>query len=225
MCERFALYSDIDAIAKRFRVRSKTRAEWTPRWNLARGDEVPIIRRAENGRREIVILKWGLEIDYHLIDSSEGPATALPARKLKRAALLQAIFATQRCILPIDAFYATPGYAPKARPWAFSCLAGEALGVAAIWVPDVHGKHAGSFAIATTSPNESVALLSETMPAILFAEDEKPWLSAASDPYHAHRLLKPYPADLMRGWPVAHFKGEGKTGGQTDGPGRLARVA
>lgn len=220
MCERFALHSNMETIRTRFRVRTKARIEWHPRWNLRRGDRVPVIRRAENGRREIVRLKWGLELDYHLLDASKGPPTSLASRSLKRAALLQALFETQRCILPLDAFYVTPAYAPKARPWAFSCIEDEPLGIAAIWVPDGSGKHDGSVALVTTSPNESVALLAETMPAILFEEDEKPWLSAASDPYYAHRLIKPYPADLMRGWPVAHAGG-----GKTDGPGLLARVA
>jgi putative SOS response-associated peptidase YedK len=217
MCEHFALHSDIETIKTRFRVRAKACPEWSPRWNLTRGDAVPVIRRGENGRREIALLKWGLEIDYHLLDASEGPPLMLGARSLKRAALLQALFETQRCLVPLDAFYVTPSYAAGARPWAFSCIEDEPLGVAAIWLPDPAGRHAGSFAIVANSPNESIALLAETMPAILFEEDEKPWFSAGTDPYSAHRLLKPYPADLMLGWPVAERI--------TDGPDALARVA
>ena len=52
MCERFALYSEMDRVRTRFRVRSKTRIDWAPRWNLKPGDAAPVIRRAENGRRE-----------------------------------------------------------------------------------------------------------------------------------------------------------------------------
>ena len=219
MCARFALHSDMEKIRARFRVRGKAHAAWAPRWNVTRGDEVPIIRRSEKGKREIALLKWGLELDYHLLDAADGPAIAIPARSLKRAALLQSLFLTQRCILPLDAFYVTPAYAGHARDWAFACAEDGILGVAAIWVPEPRGKHQGSFAIVETSPNESVALLSEAMPAMLFDEHERAWLGPATHPYDAYNLIKPYPADLMRAWPVA------RNAAETDGPGLLARVA
>ena len=55
------------------------------------------------------------------------------------------------------------------------------------------------------------------MPAILFPEHEREWLSANTSSSAAYNLIKPYPADLMRAWPVAQVQGEG--------PGLLARVA
>jgi putative SOS response-associated peptidase YedK len=120
MCERFALYSDMASIRTRFRVQTKPVCAWIPRWNLARGDEIPIIRRGKNGRREITGLNWGLAINHPLLECENGPATSIAARSLKRGALLKTLFETQRCILPLDAFYLTPSYAKAARPWAFA---------------------------------------------------------------------------------------------------------
>jgi putative SOS response-associated peptidase YedK len=214
MCERFALHSNMAAIRKRFRLRGIGAHEWTPRWNIAAGDKVPVICRGRGGRREIALLSFGLELDYHLLDRTKGPATALPARSLRRAALLQSLFASQRCIVPADAFYVTP---ERARPWAFAEDDTALMGIAAVWVPDPYDDAKGSFAIVTTGPNESVALLSEAMPAILFPEHEREWLSSRTDPYDAYHLIKPYPAELMRAWPVAAREG--------DGPDLLARVA
>ena len=170
-------------------------------------------------------LQWGLSIDYHLLDSTKGPATQIPARSLKRAALLQALFETQRCIIPADAFYVTPAFLPKGkrapRPWAFALDDDSVMGIAGLWVADPSGRSAGSVAMIATSPNESVVLLSETMPTILFPEDEREWLSHATDPDAAYNIIKPFPAEMMRAWPVAPV--EGDVAG--DGPERLARVA
>ena len=217
MCERFALHSDMASIRARFGVRAKVCSEWTPRWNLERGDEAPIIRRGENGRREIAVLKWGLELDHPLLNINERPATSIAAPSLKRGALLKSLFESKRCILPFDAFYVTPSFASKARPWAFAPDDEMTMGAAAIWLPNPKGNRAGRFALISTSPNESIALLNDAMPAILFPEHEREWLSTNTRSSAAYNLIKPYPADLMRAWPVAHLK--------NDGPQLLARIA
>jgi putative SOS response-associated peptidase YedK len=217
MCERFALHSELTTIRARFRVRAKTACAWSPRWNLQRGDEIPVIMRGESGRREIAPMKWGLALDHPMLEGKNGSAIFIAARSLKRGALFQALFETQRCIVPLDAFYLTPNYAKAARPWAFALDEDEIMGAAAIWTPPADGQGPARFAMVVTSPNESVALLGETMPAILFEEDEISWLSVRTDPYDAYNLIKPYPADLMRAWPVAPI--------ENDGPALLARIA
>nr|TFG51411.1 MAG: hypothetical protein E4H34_06265 [Hyphomicrobiales bacterium] len=217
MCERVALHSDLAVIRARFGVRAKTACAWTPRWSLKRGGEMPIIRRGQNGRREIARLKWGIELEHPLLNHENGAATFIAARALRRGALLQALFETQRCIVPLDAFYVTPSYAKTARPWAFALNEEAPMGVAAIWTPDHKGRGRGSFAMIATSPNESIALLDDFMPAILFPEHEREWLSVNTVAPSAYNLIKPYPADLMRGWPVAQPKSEG--------PELLARIA
>jgi putative SOS response-associated peptidase YedK len=205
------------SIRARFGVRAKVRSEWAPRWNLERGDKTPIIRRGQNSRREIAVLEWGLELDHPLLNINEEPATSIAARSLKRGALLKSLFETKRCILPLDAFYVVPSFALKARSWAFALDDAKTMGIAAIWLPDPKENGAGHFALISTSPNESIALLNDSMPAILFPEHEREWLSANTSSSAAYNLIKPYPADLMRAWPVAQVQGEG--------PGLLARVA
>ena len=217
MCERFALHSDLASIRVRFGVRIKIRFEWSPRWNLRRGDKAPIVRRGKNGRREIALLKWGVGLDHPLLQAGDGPATTISAYKLKRGALLHSLFETRRCIVPIDAFYVTPPFTSKAHTWAFAQHDATTMGAAAIWCPKSDQNEAGQFAIILTTPNESVALLEECMPAILFAEQEREWLSKNTSTETAFHLIKPYPADLMHAWPVAQLSGEG--------PGLLARVA
>lgn len=217
MCQRFALHSDMASIRARFGVRTKVTAEWSPRWNLKRGDEAPVIRRGKNDRREIAMLKWGLELDHPLLRTDDGPVTSIEAHSLRRGALLRSLFETGRCIVPLDAFYVAPPFASKTHNWAFAQDDGVTMGVAAIWLPDPNRNEIGQFAMIMTSPNESVALLNEFMPAVIFPEQEREWLGRNTRSDSAYNLIKPYPADLMRAWPVARLSGEG--------PALLARVA
>ena len=175
---------------------------------------MPVVRRGANGRRELTALRWGLGIDHHLLGCGSGPALSVSSLSIRRAALLQAIFPTNRCIVPVDAFFAGPA-AKSAHLWAFARGDDEIMGFAALWLADSSGQD--RVAIITTGPNESVALLQDTMPAILFPEDERAWMSGSTDPYAAHNLIMPCPAEMLRAWPVAQSA--------ADGPDRLRRVA
>ena len=57
-----------------------------------------------------------------------------------------------------------------------------------------------TFAIITTDANELVADIHDRMPAILAPADYARWLSDEPDP---RDLLRPFPADLMRMWPIS----------------------
>jgi putative SOS response-associated peptidase YedK len=48
--------------------------------------------------------------------------------------------------------------------------------------------------------NEPVATIHDRMPAILAPSDYARWLSAEPDP---RDLMRPYPADLVRLWPIS----------------------
>jgi putative SOS response-associated peptidase YedK len=214
MCSRLACFSDAATTAARFSVRGACRSPIAPAWNITAGDLVSVVRQGGNGRRELTALRWGLAVDHHLLGGGSGPAISVSALNIRRAALLQAIFPTNRCVVAVDAFYAGPA-AKAAHAWAFARSDDAIMGFAALWMADAAG--IDRVAIITTGPNESVALLQDSMPAILFPEDERAWLRGSTDPYAAHNLIMPHPAEMMRAWPVAQSA--------ADGPQRLHRVA
>jgi putative SOS response-associated peptidase YedK len=209
MCNRMVRTSELSLLCTRFSVRARPSIAARPTWNLSPGDATPVVRRNRRARRELAMLRWGVKLDHPLFGAK--PATSLPAGSLGRAALLESLFLTNRCIVPADAFFMGPAaWAKGAHPWAFTLNDAGVIGIAGLWLGE-------SFAIISTSPNESVALMDETMPAILFPEDEREWLDPDAGFYDAYNLLKPFPAELMRAWPVA--------GHGNDGPDVLRRVA
>jgi putative SOS response-associated peptidase YedK len=210
-----ARYSELADIAARFGARGRV-PELRPSWDLRADSPTPVIRRGTHGRRELAILSWGLRLHHPLLEGDEDSGTSVSSLNIGRAALLEPLFVTNRCIVPIDAFYAGPSpWTKVGHVWAFALLNVGVMGVAGLWRADRTGRD--RFAIITTGPNESVALVEHSMPAILFPEDERAWLNPHTAPYAAHNLIMPHPADAMRAWPVATVR--------RDGPEMLHRVA
>ena len=58
MCGRFAFYSPSEAAAALFGVNASTEVQ--PRYNIAPTQYIAAIRNAEQGERELVMLRWGL---------------------------------------------------------------------------------------------------------------------------------------------------------------------
>jgi putative SOS response-associated peptidase YedK len=199
MCTRMARESSIATIAARFGARG--------RWpecaaaSLSAGDATPVVRWGARGKREIAMLRWGM-LSEHPLAHGSGPLTTIAARSVDRAALLQELFPEHRCIVPVDAFHAGPvAWAKNAPVWEFRLFDDTLMGIAGLWFAD-------RFAIITTGPNESVALIEDAMPAILYPRDEAAWLNPRTHPYKAHRLIMPYPAESMRALPIPAGKGK-----------------
>lgn len=220
MCNRLVRSSESATICARFSVRTRPIPPAVTSWNVRARHRLPVIRMAANRRRELALLKWGLELDHHALSTEDGVIVAITALELRRAALLQDLFSTNRCIVPVDAFYAgPPQHARGGHHWAFALDDSSIMGVAAMWLP--HADGTDRCAIITTGPNESLALVDERMPAILYPEDERAWLAPSTNPYAAYNLIMPYPAEMMRGWPVA----KAREASLLDGPELLRRVA
>ncbi len=68
------------------------------------------------------------------------------------------------------------------------------------WKDPSSGEWLRTFAIITTDANELVAEIHDRMPVILAPEAYERWLGEDPDP---HDLMRPFPADLMRMWPIS----------------------
>lgn len=80
---------------------------------------------------------------------------------------------------------------------------GSPLGLGALWESwkdPASGDRIRTFAIITTDANELVAQIHDRMPLILAPADYVRWLSDDRDP---RDLMRPYPAEPMRTWPLS----------------------
>jgi putative SOS response-associated peptidase YedK len=196
---RFAIVDGLEIVDSRY-------ANVPRRYNAAPSQDILVVRQnRRTGERSLDPLRWGL-IPYWCSDPKGGrkPINA-KAETVATLPTFRDAYRLRRCIIPVDGFFewkAIRGQKAK-QPYAIAMKNGEPFGIAGLWE---NWKEPGSrerirtFAIITTPANELVADIHDRMPAILSSGDYDRWLSEDPDP---GELLRPFPADLMRMWPVS----------------------
>jgi putative SOS response-associated peptidase YedK len=165
---------------------------YPPRWNAAPSQELLVIRRNhQTGEVSLDPLRWGL-IPYWCQDPKGGrkPINA-KCETVHNLPTFRDAYRRRRCILPVDGFYdfkAIKGQKAK-RPYAIAMKDGKPFGIGGLWE---NWKDRDA--------NELVAEIHDRMPLILSPGDYARWLSDEPDP---HDLMRPFPAEPMRIWPIS----------------------
>jgi putative SOS response-associated peptidase YedK len=177
-----------------------------PVYNAAPTLQLPIIRVHRDRGLELVRLRWGL-IPYWAKDASIGVKTInARAETVDEKPAFREAFRRRRCLVPMAGFYEWKK-TPVGKVPHFICpLNGELFNVAGLyerWRPK-DGEPIETFTIVTTEANELIAKLHDRMPVILSDQDQKAWLDPANEDADALKaLLKPYPPDEIRAYPVS----------------------
>jgi len=201
MCGRFA-FSATEKFYERFDVKNKL--DLKPRYNIAPGQEVPVVLCEEENRAKL--MKWGLiphwakdaKIGYKMINArsesvSEKPSFRTPLR-------------TKRCLVPANGFYEWDKKGLEKIPY-FITLKDESLfGLAClydIW-QDEQGKDIFSFTILTAPANRLIAKIHDRMPVIIKKPLEGLWLDKKlTDEKKLIKMLEPYDSDAMQAYQVS----------------------
>ena len=205
MCGRFALYSDPFTLARRFEVDAPP--ELSPRYNVAPSQNIPIVRD-EGEKRRFALARWGLiphwakdiKIGYSTINARAETVASKPA--------FRNAFRHRRCLIPADGFnewQTIPGSKVK-QPWFIALRDREPMAFAGLWERwrSPEGEELESCSIIVTDANEIMRPIHDRMPVILAPEDWGTWLETdAKDAEGLQSLLKPYPPESMKAWPVS----------------------
>ncbi len=124
MCGRFALFR----WPAEFAALDGCAASLTPRWNIAPGSQVAMLRR-QDGRDTLAMARWGLTPAW-LTDFSATPAQAR-AETLAEQPMFRDAFRQRRALVPANGFYEWRGSARR-RPYWLHDGAGLCY-MAAIW--------------------------------------------------------------------------------------------
>jgi putative SOS response-associated peptidase YedK len=155
-------------------------------------------------------LRWGLvpfwakdaKFGYSTINARAEEAASKPAY---REALKK-----RRCLVPADAFYEwqRPDANTK-HPFAIALASGSPFALAGLWESwqPADGPKLETFTILTTDPNELMEPIHNRMPVILEPKDYSRWLGSDISQGNPSQtpvdLMRPYPAEEMRSWPVS----------------------
>lgn len=175
--------------------------EIRPRYNIAPGQEVAVIRLPSTRERgALAFLRWGLvphwakdpTIGTGLINARADSAAEKPA--------FRDALRTRRCLIPADGFYEWSERGSVRQPYFVHLSGGRPFCFAGLWErwtgPD--GDELETCAILTTEANKFLRRIHARMPVILPRLAYASWLAPGErDPRFLKTLLKPYPGDEM----------------------------
>ncbi|HSR56021.1 MAG TPA: SOS response-associated peptidase [Alphaproteobacteria bacterium] len=205
MCGRYAITSPLEAIIEAFALKGP-RPNLQPHYNAAPSQYLPVIRAGRNGR-ELVPMRWGLvpswskgpDARYSMINARAETVASKPAYR--------GPFRHQRCLVPANGFYEWKAGTDGKQPYFITLTTGEPFAFAGLWdqwmSPD--GSEMESFTIIVTAANDVVRPIHDRMPVILGPDTYESWLGEAGAPSRTKLaiLLRPYPAERMRAYPVS----------------------
>jgi len=205
MCSRYDFTTPAEAVRQLFEVSGPLPN--VPRLaDIRPTDQVPIVRPAAGGGREMVMARWWLVPHWAKELKSRYPMFNARAETLAEKPAFRDPFRRRRCLLPGDAFYEwkdTPAGKVKYRITLEDGAPFAMAGLWDRWEPGAEGP-VESCTIVTTEANALVATIhaKKRMPVILDPADYAAWLDAeATPPAAAQALLGPYSAEAMTARP------------------------
>ena len=178
MCGRYRLSRRKQILEEHFDNIS-SEEDWSPRYNIAPTQSVPVIRQnPKEPIRELSLVRWGL-IPSWAKDTSAA-ANMINAR-LETAGTKPAFreaLKSRRCLIPADGFYEWQRMLRAKQPYCFEVNEGELFAFAGIWDrwKDASGNTLETCSILTTIPNAVTAPVHHRMPVILDSNAYKLWL-------------------------------------------------
>lgn len=214
MCGRYTLKVDTKQVAQRFHVPpTNVSVEVAPHYNIAPSQMNPVVLTNDEGNT-LELMQWGL-VPFWSKEAKAGYST-INARveSVATSSTYRRPFRSQRCLVPATGFYewqtlGNVAKGEKKQPFYFELGDGQEgalfafAGLYDIWRgPD--GQELKSYTIITTSGNAVVGEIHDRMPVILPREVEQRWLDPQlEDSDELLKLLQPYPAAQMLGFPVS----------------------
>jgi putative SOS response-associated peptidase YedK len=209
MCGRYTITLTLEELIVRYHIEQSMPPYHRPKYNVAPGQMVLAVIHDGQANR-MGELKWGLipswasdeKIGSRMINARAETVADKPAYRLP--------FERKRCLIPADGFYEWKQTGGRKQPMRIVLKSGGPFSMAGLYdtwtAPD--GRKVSSCTILTTTPNRLVADIHDRMPVIVRPEDEAYWLSRDNrDIAGLQTLLKPYPAEDMRAYPVSPIVG------------------
>lgn len=207
MCGCYTLTISLEALQKAF-PSVNFHIEYTPRFNIAPTQMIPVVREDAKGELRADLLKWGLIPSW---SNDEGIGFRLinaRAKTLAEKPAFRGALKSRRCLIPVDGFFEWVNIegTKNKLPLYFLLKSKAVFAFAGLWETwkSPKGEEINSATIITTEPNALVGQYHSRIPVILPEEEYKNWLTPGTkSPDELHSLLKPYPEVEMDCFPVS----------------------
>jgi len=202
MCGRFTLHTSPEILREHFGVAGAP--ELAASYNIAPSQRVPAVRVA-GGRRELVLLRWGLipswaknaKTAYRMINARAETLADKPAYR--------GAFRQRRCLIPADGFYEWRQTGSGKQPYHIRMKDEGVFAIAGLWERwEGDDENIESCSIIVTQANDTIRPVHDRMPVIVAPGDYGQWLDPAiPGGEKITTLLRPYPAGAMVAYPVS----------------------
>ena len=202
MCGRYRLARKKEILAETFDVDVDDDVEWSPRYNVAPDQDVPVVRQdAGQPLRSISLVRWGLIPSWSKVAKAGYKMINARAETVAETPAFRDPFRSRRCLILADGFYEWAKEGKQRSPFCFSMADDSVFAFAGIWDrwrnPDKEWIETCS--IITTSANTLLSGIHDRMPVIMMRENYDLWLDPGFEKTDdLLDLLKPFPADAMR---------------------------
>lgn len=224
MCGRYAIYGPVSRKNRDTIEFLEREIEFGPTYNAAPTRKLPVYRIHSERGRELTLLAWGL-VPFWAKDPSIG-ARMINARAegVAEKPAFRAAFRRRRCLVPMSGFYEWKKAGDRKVPHFVQLLNSPVFAAAGLyeyWPGEDGAEPIESYTIITTGANELMRTIHDRMPVILPERDYDAWLDPKNEKAETlEKLLKPYPAEEMRAYPV----GLRVNNARNDGPELIAPV-
>ena len=206
MCARFAYRMSAGELAAWFGI--SVGSEFSPRYNVAPSQRVPVIRRGSAGP-ELAWLRWGLVPRWARPGSSAAKPGFINARSetVAEKPAFRDAFQKRRCLIPTSGFYEWQSIAGRKQPHWFEPAVSEPIAFAALWEPAnpaiEPAASLDTVTILTVPANADVQPVHDRMPAILTRDQFACWLDASTTPSSLLIAAANYPEGWFHFYPVS----------------------
>jgi putative SOS response-associated peptidase YedK len=175
-------------------------------YNAAPTRMLPVFRHDPERGPEEVLLRWGLIPSWAKEPGIGAKMINARGETVAEKPSFRAAFRRRRCLVPMLGFYEWQRTAARKVPHYVHLLNAEVFGVAGLyeyWPGKDGAEPIESYTIITTAANEMMAKIHDRMPVILAEQDHAAWLDPKNEKTDAlQALLKPFPSEEMRAYPV-----------------------
>jgi putative SOS response-associated peptidase YedK len=191
MCARYVLGLPLPLLLSLFEISPDPLApEFTPRYNIAPTQVVPVMRRDESGKRALDFMRWGL-IPPWATDASIG-SKMVNARSetVAEKPSFREPYRKRRCLVPASGYYEWRTEGKIKQPYLVSDPTDQILTFAGIWENSkVNGQEVKTFSILTQSAIPELVELHDRMPVLVAPTFRDGWLAGTQG-------ISPYPGRL-----------------------------
>lgn len=205
MCGRFSQSGKFEQIRNQCGV-VEAPADIKPRYNIAPAQPAQVIYNEE--RPQLKLMRWGLIPSWAKDPSIGNKLINARAESLWEKPAFRNAVKKRRCIIPADGFYEWMKKGSFKQPLRIIVNDGEPFAMAGLWEQWQNdlGETINTFTIITTYANPLIEKIHDRMPVILQPEAYRIWLDTTlSDESLLKDLLKPYPPEKMRFYPVSRL--------------------